>query len=230
MGSNVSMMLLGAYPSLAAKLVIIEGINMPTAPTQKAPANLAKAIDAELVAFGKPTPHSPRAYNNVGDAVKQRLKNVSSFPGTQTLSHEACLAISSRGLFRVPLSGDGATKDRAIVVPGTMEASPQSDEEEEADLTDLSIGPVCFRHDFRLLLPSYLYWTPEQINAFISCIKVPTLVIIADNGWPVADIEAKLGAFGPNLTRLTVSGSHHCHLDPQNAPAVADAVIRFLKS
>jgi pimeloyl-ACP methyl ester carboxylesterase len=95
-------------------------------------------------------------------------------------------------------------------------------------LNDETIGPVCFRHDPRLLLPSYQYITPEQAEAYIARISVPTLVITADKGWPVANLEEMVKGFGDKLTRVRLQGGHHCHADPDSAPAVIASVLKFL--
>lgn len=240
MGATISMLLVGAFPTISKKLVLLEGFGPITSTASKAPTNLRRAVEAELNAFSKPPP-TPRAYKTVGDAVAQRMKNVSTYPGKQWLSQEATLSICSRGLSRFPYRtpSDAAnntttTSSSSAVTQNEGVHENNDEDEEEEDLTDLTAGPVYFRHDSRLLMPSFQYASVEQVLAYIESISssasVQTLFVQAESGWPLSDAEAKYQAFGSTLTHTVVEGSsHHLHLDPQTAHQVAAQVIDFLK-
>lgn len=56
------------------------------------------------------------------------------------------------------------------------DASPSAGEQEE-DVTTEGV-PVKFRHDPRLVLPTFQYHTPDQVQSYIDGIAVKTLLII----------------------------------------------------
>ena len=83
-------------------------------------------------------------------------------------------------------------------------------------------GGVSFIHDPRLAWPSVMYLTTEMIETLIANIKVPTLIIGGDNGWPIpADDRARRlkvftedrGEGDGTFQHEVVEGSHHLHLD-----------------
>lgn len=84
-----------------------------------------------------------------------------------------------------------------------------------------------FSHDTRLQGSSMLRLTQEQVDAFFSRIQAPTLVIKAQDGWPVSEefAQERLNAMGTPQT-ATIPGGHHAHMEhPQ---AALDVILPFL--
>lgn len=86
-------------------------------------------------------------------------------------------------------------------------------------------GHVQMRTDSRLLKPSLVRFTPEQVLALLAAIAAPVLLIEGDNGilgnhaWAEEARQAVKG-----LTRQVLRGGHHLHLEPGAVAQVA-AVI-----
>lgn len=99
-----------------------------------------------------------RLYPTIADAIDARIKVVSTYPGTQTLSYEAARAIVSRSIAL------------ASSPPNNMDL---------VDMSNLQAGPVYMRYDPKLLLPNMLYMTEEQILSIMGEIKAPTFAIMA---------------------------------------------------
>lgn len=151
----------------------------------------------------------PKEYSLLSDAITARINAVSTYPGSQSLSREAAAELIARGVKTV------------------------AHEEEFADLREES-GPVCFRHDKRLVLPSYLYHTDDQVMSYMDSITAQTLLISAKNGWPFIPqaMEARKEPMIKKglLAQMVLDGSHHLHLDPEHRGAVAEAVTTFLSA
>ena len=78
-----------------------------------------------------------------------------------------------------------------------------------------------------LRMASRMRLTEAQIHAFLQQIACPTLVIRAQDGFPVPEeYWQKRLALVQNLTLQTLPGRHHLHLD--NPEPVAEMVARFL--
>lgn len=84
-----------------------------------------------------------------------------------------------------------------------------------------------WRFDDKLLLPSFLYLTEEQVLGFLSAVTVPTLLVEADDGILSGNslLPARIAAV-PSLAHTIVSGHHHLHMD--SAELVAREVNVFL--
>ena len=54
-----------------------------------------------------------------------------------------------------------------IIIRGVSLLSGESGSGDVMDLHDLSVGPVVFRHDPRLMLPSLVYFTDEQVKVTV---------------------------------------------------------------
>ena len=93
MGAAVSTLLAGSFPELVEKLVLIEMIGPNSSDADKAPKLLRKGVEGELQFFKKKL--NPKVYDFNG-AVDARIATVSSYPGKQTLSREASLALVRR--------------------------------------------------------------------------------------------------------------------------------------
>ena len=86
-------------------------------------------------------------------------------------------------------------------------------------------GHVQMRTDSRLLKPSLVRFTPEQVLSLLAEISAPVLLVEGEQGilgertWAIQARQAVKG-----LTRQVLKGSHHLHLEP-NAVAQVAAVI-----
>lgn len=97
---------------------------------------------------------APKVYPTVGDAITARMSAVSSYPGQQFLSKEAAAELVARAAVQIK-EQDG----------------------DYQDLRDESLGPVSFRHDKRLVLPSYLYHSDDQVMSYVHSITAHTLLV-----------------------------------------------------
>ncbi|MBE0464841.1 MAG: alpha/beta fold hydrolase [Halomonadaceae bacterium] len=86
-------------------------------------------------------------------------------------------------------------------------------------------GYIQMRTDSRLLKPSLVRFTPEQVLAQLTCIQAPMLLIEGERGilgereWAVQARQAV-----KCLTRHVLPGGHHLHLEPKAVAAVAEVV------
>jgi pimeloyl-ACP methyl ester carboxylesterase len=89
-------------------------------------------------------------------------------------------------------------------------------------------GGYSWRHDHRLILPSRLYMTEEQVLAFLRSITAPTLLVRSSNGL--------INRFKPNqrissisgISVVELTGGHHLHMD--NPFTVVREIERFHKA
>ena len=75
-----------------------------------------------------------------------------------------------------------------------------------------------WRTDPRLLIPTALQLTEEQVLAFLANISAPTFIIRPDQGYPFPWelIQGRLNVL-QNVTVHEIPGHHHVHLDdPKN--------------
>lgn len=86
-------------------------------------------------------------------------------------------------------------------------------------------GHVQMRTDSRLLKPSLVRFTPQQVLALLADIQAPVLLIEGEQGilgernWAEQARQAV-----PNLTRHVLAGGHHLHLEPQAVHHVASTI------
>jgi pimeloyl-ACP methyl ester carboxylesterase len=210
MSAGISMLFAGMYPERVNKLLLIDGFGPIAATASKTPELLKKAINQENAFYKGSAGKDKKVYENVGKAIDARVRNVSSYPGKQSLSREAA---------------------SALVCRGTMLVNNNNDDE---DIDENNPNSVVFRHDPRLFLPSYTYFSNEQILHFIDGITSKTLLIQGENGWPVesSDIIERKKHFESKenlLTHKILPGSHHLHLDPLTRSAVGLEILNFLK-
>lgn len=93
----------------------------------------------------------------------------------------------------------------------------------ERALVDVE-GGVTWKTDAQLRLPSRLRLTEGQVLAFLGAIRCPSLVVRAEDGFPVDPLAAKarVEALGARVER--VPGGHHVHLDdPQSVGRLVEA-------
>ena len=225
MSAGISMLFAGMYPEKINKLCLIDGFGPITAAAAKTPALLKKAIDQEN-AFYKGA-KDKKVYENVGKAIDARVRNVSSYPGKQSLSREAAASLVCRGTML-------ASNNNEYRSTAAASNSNNKSNDDDEDIDENNPNSVIFRHDPRLFLPSYTYFSNEQILHFIDGITSKTLLIQGENGWPVesSDIIERKTHFESKenlLTHKILPGSHHLHLDPLTRAAVGLEILNFLK-
>jgi pimeloyl-ACP methyl ester carboxylesterase len=94
MGASIALMYSSAYPERVDSLILIEGLGPMSSPASSTVRNVRKAIDSERKFATKTT--STKLYSSLDDAISARLNTLVSFPGKQTLSHEAARILVSR--------------------------------------------------------------------------------------------------------------------------------------
>lgn len=213
MGASISLMYAATFPEKIEKLVLIEGLGPLVEPPEAAARNLRRAIDSERSMRVKGT--KPKLYPNLAAAIDARVNIVKTYPGEQSISREAARALVSRG-------------SRLYNPDGT----PLATEDDFEDIAREEDGPLKFRHDQRLVLPSLFYHTKEQVYSYFEHVQSQTLFIQAEHGWPMMsdDLAMRKSILESKglLQQVHVEGSHHPHMDPHSAPIVASHVEQFL--
>ncbi|MGL6214354.1 alpha/beta fold hydrolase, partial [Billgrantia desiderata] len=89
---------------------------------------------------------------------------------------------------------------------------------------------VRLRTDGRLLWPSPLRLSPEQVLALLGAIQAPVLLIEGEKGILAERENAQAArAAVPHLMRQVLPGGHHLHLEPDSVAAVARAIETWLE-
>jgi pimeloyl-ACP methyl ester carboxylesterase len=215
MGGSVALLFAATHPELVHKLVLLESFGPMSRKSEDAVSVLRKAIDGKL-AFNKHKMGRPPKVYSLETAVQARVNTALTWPGDQTISEEAARLLITRG---TEVMADGEVGWEATGIAGAANAAAAG-------------VRIKFRHDQRLYLPSPSYYAPEHVTAFFNAIECPTLLVTGTKGWPTsssqaAGYKAVLEDKGL-LTHVVLDGSHHLHLDPDTAPAVAEAVVAFL--
>lgn len=138
MGAGIASVYAAAYPDSVKTTTLIEGFGPITRPVESSVEYMRKAIDAEIVAAKKAPFRKSREYESFKEAVEARIEVVRTYGGEQSLSREAAALLVARGAYR--------TND-----PTNLEDCGDSDR------------GLSFRYDNRLLLPSHLYFSNEQV-------------------------------------------------------------------
>ena len=149
----------GCFPELVHKAVLIDQIGPLMHPSQFCADKLRTAIDARRAMELKG--RRVKQYASIEDTINARLRALTTYPGTQTLSHEAALTLMQRGVVSAECPDDAE------------DTGGEGHSEFKRNLQ----GPVVFRHDPQLLLPSYTYLSPEQALSFAERIIAPVYVI-----------------------------------------------------
>lgn len=95
MGAGIGLMFAGTFPEKVSKLVMIEGLGPITAEPEATATNLRRTMEAErkyalkIASTTGGKSNAPRIYPTFADAVTARIRSVSTYPGTQSLSVEA---------------------------------------------------------------------------------------------------------------------------------------------
>jgi pimeloyl-ACP methyl ester carboxylesterase len=88
-------------------------------------------------------------------------------------------------------------------------------------------GGFIWRSDPRLRDPSALYYTEQQVRAFLRLITAPALFVIAEQGYAFPEpATAERIACVPGVRVVRLPGGHHVHLE--DAAAVATVIRSFL--
>jgi pimeloyl-ACP methyl ester carboxylesterase len=237
MSSGMVLMFAGAYPEHTHRIVLLEGFGPLTASPIFAPKMLRKAINGEITYRSQLGTRPARIYPSLAQAIDARVSVVASYPGKQQISRNAAAAIVCR-------SARLATSDeiQAIAANDTTFLKVQQDDarggdDSAADLTEAQHAtlPIKFRYDSRLTLPSHLYLSDDQVNAFVDAIEAPSLLVSAECGWPASNqdaMEARKSIMMRKglLTHAHVPGSHHCHLDDNDRDRVLSEMIEFFNT
>lgn len=230
MSAAMTMLFAATFPEYTNRLVLIEGFG----PLTSSPSKCSKQLRAAILAEDKyrhemQTP--AKIYPSLTSAIQARVDITKIYPGKQSISREAAAALMSRGV-RLAHAGD------------TCKVLPLSNYPVEDLVPDLVEGltdvdaagnalPVRFRYDHRLALPSQIYMTTDQVDAFTADIMAHSLLIEAENGWPpqsVEEFKQRLAIMVGKgiLHHVKVPGSHHCHMDPSDRGLVFDHIVNFL--
>ncbi|MEO1853882.1 MULTISPECIES: alpha/beta fold hydrolase [Chromohalobacter] len=87
-------------------------------------------------------------------------------------------------------------------------------------------GHVRLRSDSRLLRPSLVRFSSEQMLSMLRSIEAPVLLIEGEDGILVErDYARRARAAVANLTRVILPGGHHLHLEADAVAAVAEAIV-----
>ncbi|WP_241697445.1 alpha/beta fold hydrolase [Vreelandella salicampi] len=89
-------------------------------------------------------------------------------------------------------------------------------------------GHVLLRTDGRLLKPSLVRFTPEQVLSMLGDMRCPVLLVEGEGGILGERAWAKKARQAvPTLTRQVLAGGHHLHLEPAAVASVADTIIQY---
>lgn len=247
MGGGLSSVLASTLPDRVTALVLVENIGLSHRPASEAPDFFAKAI----VAKRNMQRHEGSVYSSIEEAVEQRMRTVSAHPGQQYISKEGAERLVRRAVVQVKQPAASTTNAAGVNGSDAGAGSPNavrahqnggaagadSSSSTSAAASSATAAPSVgyrFSHDRRIIAPSLLFASEDQILEFLRRVKCPTLVITADKGWPFPEevARARLAALAGSgvLTRVHLKGSHHLHLDPDSAPAVIQHVAAFLKA
>lgn len=215
MGGGIGLLYGGTFAADIHKLVLIDSFGPHTTSAENALSDLRKSLEAADKANADL--RGMKIYPTLGDAISARVENVRKYPGNQSITRDAAAALVRRG-----------TKYVASIPVGLP------DNCEEVEPTNETDGPVQFRHDPRLALPSLSYLLSEQINSFVRGIICPVLLVQAKDGWPVSnpgDFEKRKQILEVKklITHLILPGSHHLHLDEQSFEECGKTIADFLK-
>lgn len=101
----------------------------------------------------------------------------------------------------------------------------------ERNLERLEDGGLRLRSDRRLLRPSLLRYTPEQVVALLAALTQPVLLIEGEQGILSTRHEAQQARDAvKRLERCVLPGGHHLHLEPAHVAAVAAAIVDWIRS
>ncbi|MBZ9560196.1 MULTISPECIES: alpha/beta hydrolase [unclassified Modicisalibacter] len=92
-------------------------------------------------------------------------------------------------------------------------------------------GACRFRTDGRLLRPSLVRFSPEQIVALLSSIEAPALLVEGEQGiLGGREFAGRARQAVRRLERRVLAGGHHLHLEPGAVDAVAEAIVDHVQA
>lgn len=215
LGAFIATLFAGSHPDRISRVALIDGFTPMTESAAGAATTLRKALNAAQTYENKKSiATGPKPYKTLRHAIDARMSAVAAYPGKQTLSMEAATALV-----------------RGSTYLGSSTSTTTAELQRPQDLDD---GPVYFRHDGRLMLPSHTFLNNEQVKSFVEGINANVCLIQAQRGWPASsntqygEYKRILEAKG-KMQHHVLQGSHHLHLDPTTAPLVASTIVSFLQ-
>jgi len=211
MGGGICSVIAGSFYEKISKLILLDNLGLSSRLPEDACKGFRNAVTSQVIFLT--SPHS--TYSSIDDMVDQRLKTLTSHPGNQTLSRK---------------SAERLVKHAAIEVSSSSSSSLSSSSLSSSS-TDISTRKIYkFTHDKRVVSPSLLFVDEVQSISFLKAIQCPTLILQAENGWPMDEATRKERLAAIQIkTHILLPGSHHFHLDEETFKNVGDAIIEFLR-
>jgi len=195
MGGGISSVIAGSFSEKISKLILLDNLGLSSRLPEDACKGFRNAVTSQVIFLT--TPHS--TYSSIDDMVDQRLKTLTSHPGNQTLSRK---------------SAERLVKHAAIEVSSSSSSSSSSLSSSSTDISTRKIYK--FTHDKRVVSPSLLFVDEVQSISFLKAIQCPTLILQAENGWPMDEATRKERLAAIQIkTHILLPGSHHFHLDEE---------------
>lgn len=171
-------------------------------------------------------------------ALPERVESLVLLDGLGALTTEADEAPAQlrKGLLadRRPLSPAPRYPDKETAVAARVAGGATPIDAETArplvlrNLEALPDGHVQLRTDARLLRPSLVRFSPQQVGAMLTAIRSPVLLVEGEAGILGERSRARQArAAVARLTRRVLPGGHHLHLEPSATAAVAQAIVRW---
>jgi hypothetical protein len=175
--------------------------------------HLRKGTDKRLHSTKPLQSQQQRIYSSINDAVKVRMNTPKQFPGSQYISEVTATELVVRGT--KPTISSSSTTDCSF-----------------NDSNNTNIQGYTFRHDVRLQWPSIQYYTNEQVDIIYQHIVCPTLLLIAQDGFPFSiekqDHIQEIFSKNTPIVIKTLPGSHHFHSDPDTCHTVVNEIANFI--
>lgn len=243
MGAAIGIMCAAAFPEKFDRLILLDGVGPLHRPESDVVQHIRSHIEARFRGQsatqqqqqtkqqleGRHRYQDKKTYASREVAAMTRQATTARLaPGKQYLSIEAARELVNR-----------ATDEILIPVDATLEEKDddsnnndnQKDDNDDSKTNEKTAKVFVFRHDKRLQWPSLLYMTPGQVAALEEAVQCPTLLLLANDGWPIdADrLERVKERLKPVACHI-LPGSHHFHADPDTADEVARHVQQFLNT
>lgn len=174
-------------------------------------------------------------------ALPERVETLVLLDGLGALTTEAGEAPAQlrKGLLadRRPLSSAPRYPDRETAVAARVAGGATPIDAETArplvsrNLEALPDGHVQLRTDARLLRPSLVRFSPEQVGAMLAAVRSPVLLLEGEAGILGERVRARQAREAvARLTRRVLPGGHHLHLEPSAVAGVAEAIVAWYDS
>lgn len=139
-----------------------------------------------------------RVYASIDEAVNKRIEKIS-------LSAAECKPLVERALMRKIGREIGR----------------------ETDSSDASKEAWVWRHDQRISGSSAFRLTDQHQQAFLSALKTPALLIMAEQGlFKWQEVQQKLTSY-PDINLITHPGGHHMHMQSDHCDSIANYINEF---